>query len=104
MKTQRPNWPPLQEVLDDLEAEKQKINIWKEDFDKNVIKRVLAGHEPTSAVPTSAILGANRGREVIEVEDSQNSSQESQGDSLSLSAGEPKLDHTDEETSESQEN
>jgi len=57
-----------------IAAEKEKINLWKEDFDKNVIKRALADHEPTTSVPTSAILGSNPNREVIEVEDSQSQS------------------------------
>jgi len=83
-----------------------KINLWKEDFDKNVIKRVLADHEPTTSVPTSAILGRIiSSRDVIEVEDSQNSSQESQ-DALSQSSSN-KLDHAtdrDSEETSSQEN
>jgi len=94
LKTQRPSWPPLHGVLEELELEKQKINIWKEDFDKNVIKRALADHESRSSVATSVILG-NPNREIIEVEDSQNSqdSQENNPSHYASPAKRQKLGH-----------
>jgi hypothetical protein len=52
LKTQKPSWPLLKDVLEHLEEEKKRVQYWKENFEQDVISKTLEDHLPVSTSST----------------------------------------------------